>query len=100
MASELLSSLSPDEVALRLRNERVERDFGPPSAPRPMIQRDNQIPEASSPSRCSDDTSLPVGMLLYLASVAVGFARNGNATLGCRRCPPVGLAPWPTSDSR
>jgi hypothetical protein len=71
MASELFSSLSPDEVALRLRNERVEPDFGPPSVPRPMIQRGNQIPEASSPSRCSDDTSLPVGMLLYLASVAV-----------------------------
>jgi hypothetical protein len=71
MASELFSSLSPDEVALRLRNERVEPDFGPPSAPRPMIQRGNQIAEASSPSRCSDDTSLPVGMLLYLASVAV-----------------------------
>jgi hypothetical protein len=70
MASELFSSLSPDEVAL-LRNERVEPDFGPPSAPRPMIQRGNQIPEASSPSRCSDDTCLPVGMLLYLASVAV-----------------------------
>jgi hypothetical protein len=36
-----------------------------------MIQRGNKIPEASSPSRCSDEASLPVGMLLYLASVAV-----------------------------
>jgi hypothetical protein len=71
MSSELCSSLSPDEVALRLRNERVEHDFGPPSEPRPMIQRGNKIPEASSPSRCSDEASLPVGMLLYLASVAV-----------------------------
>ena len=71
MASELFSSLSPDEVALRLRNECVEPDFGQPSASRPMIRRGNQIPEASSPSRCSDDTSLPAGMLLYLASVAL-----------------------------
>ena len=71
MSSELFSSLSPDEIALRLRNERVEHDFGPPSEPRPMIQRGNKIPEASSPSRCSDEASLPVGMLLYLASVAV-----------------------------
>jgi len=71
MSSELYSSLSPDEVALRLQNERVEHDFGPPSEPRPMIQRGNKIPEASSPSRCSDEASLPVGMLLYLASVAV-----------------------------
>ena len=39
MSSELYSSLSPDEVALRLQNERVEHDFGPPSEPRPMIQR-------------------------------------------------------------
>jgi hypothetical protein len=67
----LFSSLSPDEVALRLQNECVEPDFGQPSAPRPMIRRGNQIPEASSPSRCSDDTSLPAGMLLYLASVAL-----------------------------
>ena len=75
MSSELYSSLSPDEVALRLQNERVEHDFGPPSEPRPMIQRGNKIPEASSPSRCSDEASLPVGMLLYLASVAVRFWR-------------------------
>jgi hypothetical protein len=71
MASELFSSLWPDEVALRLRNERVEPNFGPPGAPRPMIRHGNQIQEASSPSRCSDDTSLPAGMLLYLASVAL-----------------------------
>jgi hypothetical protein len=71
VSSELFSSLSRDEVALRLRNECVEHDFGPPSEARPMIQRGNQIPEASSPSRCSDEASLPVGMLLYLASVAV-----------------------------
>ena len=36
-----------------------------------MIRHGNQIPEASSPGRCSDDTSLPAGMLLYLASVAL-----------------------------
>ena len=71
MGSELFSSLSPDEVAPRLRTECEEPDSGPPSAPRPMIQRDHQIPEASSPSRRSDDTRLPVGMLLYLASVAL-----------------------------
>lgn len=71
MGSELFSSLSPDEVALRLRTECEEPDSGPPSAPRPEIQRDHQIPEASSPTRRSDDMSLPVGMLLYLASIAL-----------------------------
>jgi hypothetical protein len=73
MASELLSSLSPDDVALRLRQPRVEPDFDPPSAPRPMTERGKltQIPEASSPSRCSDVTRLPAGMLLYLVSVAL-----------------------------
>jgi len=80
MASELLSSLSPDEVAPRLRNECVEPDFGPPSAPRPMIQLGNQ--EASSPSHYSDDTSLPVGTLLYLAWIAVVAAAITGSFFG------------------
>jgi hypothetical protein len=71
MASKLFPSLSPDGAALRLRTQRVEPASGPPSAPRRMIQRGHQITEASAPSRCSDDTSLPVGMLLYHASVAL-----------------------------
>jgi len=65
IASELFSSLSPDELVLRLRNERVEPDFGPPSAPRPMIQRGI----ISEPLRGRH--GLPAGMLLYLASVAL-----------------------------
>ena len=73
MASELFSTLSSDEVAQRLRNERMEPDFAPPSVPRPMTRRGKltQIPEASSPSRYSHLTRLPLGMLLYLASVAL-----------------------------
>jgi len=84
MASELLSSLSPDEGALRLRQERMEPDFDPPRAPRPKTERGklDQIPEASSPSFCSDVTRLPLGMLLYLVSVALVAAAITGSFFG------------------
>jgi hypothetical protein len=73
MASEIYSRVSPDEVARRFRDERVEPDLGPRGALRVRTQRRKplQAPEILAPSRPSDAAKAPVGMLVHLVSVGL-----------------------------
>jgi len=73
MASEIYSNALPDEVARRLRDERVEPDLGAGGRPRPTTQRRKplQASEISAPNRRSDAARPPAGMLLHLVSVGL-----------------------------
>ena len=73
MASEIYSNALPDEVAHRLRDERVEPDLGAGGRPRPTTQRRKplQASEISAPNRRSDAARPPAGMLLHLVSVGL-----------------------------
>ena len=73
MASEIYSRVSPDEVARRFRDERVEPDLGLRGAPRVTTQRRKplQAREILAPSRHSDAAKAPVGMLVHIVSVGL-----------------------------
>jgi hypothetical protein len=73
MASEIYSRVSPDDVARRFRDERVEPDLGPRGAPRVTTQRRKplQAGEILAPSRRRDAAKAPVGMLVHIVSVGL-----------------------------